>query len=103
MANVQNIVGLVPALGVDGQQVVVGQAEYLAYNPLSDGTVKAGTFCFKATNSGNGEKFALASLLLSLQVQKHILPSNMQVAILELHRRKLPYGCRRTEATGSSS
>lgn len=63
MANVQNIVGLVPALGVDGQQVVVGQAEYLAYNPLSDGTVKAGKFCFKATNSGNGEKFALASLL----------------------------------------
>jgi hypothetical protein len=63
MANVQNIVGLVPALGVDGQQVVVGQAEHLAYNPLSDGTVKAGTFCFKKTNSGNGEKFALASLL----------------------------------------
>jgi hypothetical protein len=63
MANVQNVVGLVPALGVDGQQVVVGQAEYLAYNPLSDGTVKAGTFCFKKTNSGNGEKFALASLL----------------------------------------
>ena len=28
MANVQNVVGLVPALGVDGQQVVVGQAEY---------------------------------------------------------------------------
>ncbi len=62
MANVQNIVGLVPALGVDGQQVVVGQAEYLAYNPLSDGTVKAGKFCFKKTNSGAGEKFALASL-----------------------------------------
>ena len=63
MANVQSVVGLIPALGVAGQQVVVGQAEYLGYVPLSDGTVKAGTFCFKKTNSGAGEKFALASLL----------------------------------------
>lgn len=57
----QKNVGLVPAVGVPGQQVVIGQAEYLAYNPLSDGTVKAGAFCFKGTASGNGEPFAVAS------------------------------------------
>lgn len=58
----QNAVGLSYALGIAGQQVVIGQAEYLAYNPLSDGTVKAGTFCFKKAGSGNGEVFAHASL-----------------------------------------
>ena len=58
----QKSVGNSYALGVPGQQVVIGQAEYLAYNPLSDGTVKAGTFCFKIAGSGNGEVFAPASL-----------------------------------------
>lgn len=58
----QNAVGLSYALGIVGQQVVIGQAEYLAYNPLSDGTVKAGTFCFKKAGSGNGEVFAHAAL-----------------------------------------
>lgn len=58
----QNAVGLNYALGIAGQQVVIGQAEYLAYNPLSDGTVKAGAFCFKKAGSGNGEVFAHASL-----------------------------------------
>lgn len=58
----QNAVGLNYALGIAGQQVVIGQAEYLAYNPLSDGTVKAGAFCFKQAGSGNGEVFAHASL-----------------------------------------
>ena len=58
----QKSVGNSYALGVPGQQVVIGQAEYLAYNPLSDGTVKAGTFCFKKAGSGNGEVFAHASL-----------------------------------------
>ena len=58
----QNAVGLSYALGIAGQQVVIGQAEYLAYNPLSDGTVKAGAFCFKKAGSGNGEVFAHASL-----------------------------------------
>ena len=57
----QKSVGNSYALGVPGQQVVIGQAEYLAYNPLSDGTVKAGTFCFKKAGSGNGEVFAHAS------------------------------------------
>ena len=56
-----NAVGLKYALGIAGQQVVIGQAEYLAYNPLSDGTVKAGTFCFKKAGTGNGEAFAHAS------------------------------------------
>ena len=58
----QNAVGLSYALGIAGQQVVIGQAEYLAYNPLSDGTVQAGAFCFKKAGSGNGEVFAHASL-----------------------------------------
>lgn len=58
----QKSVGNSYALGVPGQQVVIGQAEYLAYNPLSDGTVKAGTFCFKKAGSGTGEVFAHASL-----------------------------------------
>lgn len=58
----QKSVGNSYALGVPGQQVVIGQAEYLAYNPLSDGTVKAGTFCFKKAGSGNGEVFAHAAL-----------------------------------------
>lgn len=57
----QKSVGNSYALGVPGQQVVVGQAEYASYNPLSDGTVKAGTFCFKKTGTGNGEAFAHAS------------------------------------------
>ena len=57
----QKSVGNSYALGVPGQQVVVGQAEYAAYNPLSDGTVKAGTFCFKKAGTGNGEAFAHAS------------------------------------------
>lgn len=59
----QKSVGLNYALGIPGQQVVVGQAEYASYNPLSDGTVKAGAFCFKKALSGNGEGFAGATLL----------------------------------------
>lgn len=58
----QKTVGSMPSVGVAGQQVVIGQAEYLAYNPLSDGTVQAGTFCFKGSSVDNGEKFAIASL-----------------------------------------
>ena len=57
----QKSVGLIPAIGVEGQEVVVGQAVYLAFNPLSDGTVKAGAFAFKGTASGNGEEFGYAS------------------------------------------
>lgn len=58
----QKSVGLVQALGIAGQEVTVNQAVYLAYNPLSDGTVKAGAFAFKGTASGNGEVFGNASL-----------------------------------------
>lgn len=57
----QKNVGLVPAVGAPGQQVVIGQAVYLAFNPLSDGTAKAGAFCFGVAGSGNGEVFAHAS------------------------------------------
>lgn len=57
----QKSVGNSYALGVPGQLVAVGQAEYASYNPLSDGTVKAGTFCFKKAGTGNGEAFAHAS------------------------------------------
>lgn len=58
----QKNVGLVPAIGIEGQEVVVGQAVYLSHNALSDGTVKAGAFAFKGTASGNGEAFGVASL-----------------------------------------
>lgn len=57
----QKSVGLVPAIGIAGQEVVVGQAIYLNHNPLSDGTVQAGKFAFKATASGAGEVFGTAS------------------------------------------
>ena len=57
----QKNVGLVPAIGIPGQEVVVGQAVYLSHNPLSDGTVKAGAFAFKGTASGDGEVFGHAS------------------------------------------
>ena len=58
----QKSVGLKYGLAVAGQQVVIGQAFYLYYNPLSDGTVKAGTFCFKKAVTGKGEAFGYASL-----------------------------------------
>ena len=58
----QKSVGLRYGLAVAGQQVVINQAEYLHYNPLSDGTVKAGTFCFKKAVEGQGEAFGYASL-----------------------------------------
>lgn len=57
----QKTVRSVPALGIAGQQVVPRQAVYLTYNPLSDGTVKAGAFCFGKVGSGNGEVFGQAS------------------------------------------
>ena len=57
----QQSIGLRYGLAVAGQQVVINQAEYLHYNPLSDGSVKAGTFCFKKAVSGNGESFGYAS------------------------------------------
>lgn len=61
----QKSVGLVQALGIDGQEVTVGQAVYAANNPLSDGTVKAGAFCFKGSASGDGEEFEYATATVS--------------------------------------
>lgn len=46
MSNLQKTVGLYPAKGFEGQQVVVGQAFYTDTNYFSDGTVKAGGFAF---------------------------------------------------------
>lgn len=64
----QKSVGLVPAIGVSGQQVVPRQAVYLNYNPLSDGTVKAGAFCFPGSASGDGEEFGYATLTASAAI-----------------------------------
>lgn len=50
----QKSVTILPAVGLDGQQVVVGQAVYTGYNAVSDGTVKAGTFAFYAKTTDNG-------------------------------------------------
>jgi hypothetical protein len=61
----QKTVGLVPEIGKDGQEVVIGQAEYLTYNPLSDGTATAGKFCFNKADSGDGIEFGHASLSAS--------------------------------------
>lgn len=58
----QKSVGLNYSLGVAGQEVVIGQAKYLSYNPLSDGTVKAGAFCFKKAVTGDGETVGHVSL-----------------------------------------
>lgn len=46
MSILQKTVGLYPAKGFEGQQVVVGQAFYTDTNYFSDGTVKAGGFAF---------------------------------------------------------
>lgn len=56
----QNKVG-VPALGVAGQQVVIGQAIYSAFNPVSDGTVKAGEFAFLGSTSDDGVAVGVVS------------------------------------------
>lgn len=58
----QKTVSLYPAAGIPGQEVVAGQAMYLAYNPQSDGTVKPGAFAFaKASSDSTGESLGLAS------------------------------------------
>ena len=54
----QKSVNFYPAVGVAGQQVHLGQAVYTPLNYLSDGSVKAGSFCFvgsASTNVGGAE------------------------------------------------
>lgn len=49
----QAVVNTDPAIGVAGQEVNPRQAVYTAFNYVSDGTVKAGTFCYAATLAGD--------------------------------------------------
>lgn len=59
---VQKTVGILPDLGLPGQEAVLGSARYLAYNPLSDGTVVVGGFAFAKTAGGtDGAPFAIVS------------------------------------------
>ena len=55
----QKSVDLVVKKGFDGQKVTTDQNIYTCENYLSDGTVKAGTFAFKGSASGNGEQFGV--------------------------------------------
>ena len=57
----QKSVDLVVKKGFDGQRVTIDQNIYTCENYLSDGTVKAGTFAFKGSASGNGEQFGVVS------------------------------------------
>ena len=57
----QKSVDLVVKKGFDGQRVTTDQNIYTCENFLSDGTVKAGTFAFKGSASGNGEQFGVVS------------------------------------------
>ena len=57
----QKRVDLVVKKGFDGQRVTTDQNIYTCENYLSDGTVKAGTFAFKGSASGNGEQFGVVS------------------------------------------
>ena len=49
---VQKTVGILPEIGISGQKVATDSARYLAYQPLSDGTVKSGAFAFAKTAGG---------------------------------------------------
>ena len=57
----QQSVGFMPAIGLAGNPVNPSEVIHLHYNPLSDGTVEAGKFCFAAGVEGDGEKFGFAS------------------------------------------
>ena len=57
----QKNVGLVVKKGFNGQRVTTDQNIYTCENYLSDGTVKAGTFAFKGSATGNGEQFGVVS------------------------------------------
>lgn len=58
----QTVVNNLPAIGTPGLEVNPGQAIYTPFQYISDGTVEAGTFAFAVTNSGDGEKFNMASI-----------------------------------------
>lgn len=59
---VQKVVGLLPEIGISGQKVATDSARYLAYNPLSDGTVVVGAFAFAKTAGGTqSAPFAIVS------------------------------------------
>lgn len=67
---VQKTVSVLPSLGLPGQAASTIDARYLAYNPLSDGTVTVGTFAFAKTAGGtDSAPFAIASLTNSNLVQ----------------------------------
>lgn len=57
----QKNVNLVVKKGFDGQRATTNQNFYTCENYLSDGTVKAGTFAFKGSASGNGEQMGVVS------------------------------------------
>ena len=56
----QKTVSLMPAIGLAGSEVNVGQAIYTAENFASDGTAEVGQFAFAAAVEGEGEKFGFA-------------------------------------------
>ena len=58
----QQTVGYVPARGLPGNPVNPSEVVHIHYNPLSDGTVRVGHFCFAKPVEGEGEKFGYASL-----------------------------------------
>ena len=51
----QKTINLDPAIGMPGAEVNPGQAVYTAFNFVSDGTVRAGTFAFAKTLDSNGD------------------------------------------------
>ena len=57
----QQSVGYMPARGLPGNPVNPSEVVHLHYNPLSDGTVRVGQFCFAKEVEGDGEKFGWAS------------------------------------------
>ena len=64
----QKSVNLIVKKGFDGQRVTTDQNIYTCENFISDGTVKAGTFAFKGSASGNGEQFGVVSATGSVLV-----------------------------------
>ena len=57
----QQTVGFMPHRGLPGNPVNPSEVVHIHYNPLSDGTVEAGKFCFAKAVEGEGEKFGFAS------------------------------------------
>lgn len=72
----QKTVSLMPAVGLAGSEVNVGQAIYTAENFASDGTAEVGQFAFAAAVEGEGEKFGFAgktgSKLLGFVERNHV-------------------------------